>query len=35
MAMDMGSKIERHNKALNPLDDDVEELTIKVKGANQ
>ncbi|GJS41097.1 SNAP25 homologous protein SNAP33-like protein [Tanacetum coccineum] len=35
MAMDMGSKIERHNKALNPLDDDVKELTIKVKGANQ
>nr|GFC18860.1 hypothetical protein [Tanacetum cinerariifolium] len=25
----------RHNKALNPLDDDVEELTIRVNGANQ
>lgn len=35
MAVDMGSEIERHNKALNPLDDDVEELTTRVKGANQ
>ncbi|KAF8408182.1 hypothetical protein HHK36_007324 [Tetracentron sinense] len=35
MAVDMGSEIERHNKALNPLEDDVEELTFRVKGANQ
>ncbi|GKC73824.1 SNAP25 homologous protein SNAP33-like protein [Tanacetum coccineum] len=35
MAMDMGSEIERHNKAFNPLDNDVEELTIRVKGVNQ
>ncbi|GJZ49555.1 hypothetical protein Tco_0603745 [Tanacetum coccineum] len=40
IAVDMGLEIESHklcmhNKALNPLDDDVEELTIRVKGANQ
>ncbi|XP_071715914.1 SNAP25 homologous protein SNAP33-like [Rutidosis leptorrhynchoides] len=35
MAVDMGSEIERHNKALNPLEDDVDELNIRVKGANQ
>ncbi|GJZ98345.1 SNAP25 homologous protein SNAP33-like protein, partial [Tanacetum coccineum] len=35
MAVDMGSKIKRHNKAFNPLDNDVEELTIRVKGVNQ
>nr|GEW66693.1 SNAP25 homologous protein SNAP33-like [Tanacetum cinerariifolium] len=34
IAVDMGSKIERHIKAFNPLDDDVEELTIRVKGVN-
>nr|AFK41395.1 unknown [Lotus japonicus] len=35
MAIDMGSEIERHNKALSHLDDDVEELNFRVKGANQ
>ncbi|GKA96726.1 SNAP25 homologous protein SNAP33-like protein [Tanacetum coccineum] len=35
IAVDIGLEIERHNKALNSLDDDVEELTIRVKGANQ
>nr|GEY99684.1 protein argonaute 4-like isoform X1 [Tanacetum cinerariifolium] len=31
IAVDVGLEIERHNKALNPLDDDVEGLTIRVK----
>ncbi|CAM8884352.1 unnamed protein product [Rhodiola kirilowii] len=35
MAMDMGSEIERQNKALDNLSDDVDELNNKVKGANQ
>ncbi|KAF9593132.1 hypothetical protein IFM89_020342 [Coptis chinensis] len=35
MAVDMGSEIERQNKALDHLDDDVEELNFRVKGANQ
>ncbi|KAM7471451.1 hypothetical protein LguiA_009634 [Lonicera macranthoides] len=35
MAIDMGSEIERHNKALNPIQDDVDELNYRVKGANQ
>nr|ALH22085.1 soluble N-ethylmaleimide-sensitive factor adaptor protein 33 [Vincetoxicum mongolicum] len=35
MALDMGSEIERQNKALDPLQDDVEELNFRVKGANQ
>ncbi|KAK1373415.1 SNAP25-like proteinous protein SNAP33 [Heracleum sosnowskyi] len=35
MAIDMGSEIERHNKLLQPLEDDVEELNFRVKGANQ
>lgn len=35
MAIDMGSEIERHNKALNHLDDDVDELSFRIKGANQ
>lgn len=35
MAVDMGSEIERHNKALGHLDDDVDELNFRVKGANQ
>ncbi|KAM0032983.1 putative target SNARE coiled-coil domain-containing protein [Helianthus debilis subsp. tardiflorus] len=35
MAIDMGSEIERQNKALNPLQDDVEEINFRVKGANQ
>ncbi|GKC02634.1 ATP-dependent DNA helicase PIF1-like protein [Tanacetum coccineum] len=35
IAVDIGLEIERHNKALNSLDDDVEELIIRVKGANQ
>ncbi|KAI4335930.1 hypothetical protein L6164_014525 [Bauhinia variegata] len=35
MAVDMGSEIDRHNKALDPLDNDVEELNYRMKGANQ
>ncbi|XP_071710372.1 SNAP25 homologous protein SNAP33-like [Rutidosis leptorrhynchoides] len=35
MAVDMGSEIERQNKSLNPLQDDVEEINLRVKGANQ
>ncbi|WOH10413.1 hypothetical protein DCAR_0729882 [Daucus carota subsp. sativus] len=35
MAVDMGSEIERHNKLLKPIEDDVEELNFRVKGANQ
>ncbi|CAA0826600.1 SNAP25 homologous protein SNAP33 [Striga hermonthica] len=35
MAIDMGSEIERHNKALDHVEDDVEELNFRVKGANQ
>lgn len=35
MAVDMGSELERQNKALNPLQDDVEEINFRVKGANQ
>lgn len=35
MAVDMGSEIERQNKALDPLQDDVDELNFRVKGANQ
>ncbi|MFS7972126.1 putative target SNARE coiled-coil domain-containing protein [Helianthus anomalus] len=35
MAVDMGSEIERQNKALSPLQDDVEEINFRVKGANQ
>ncbi|QCD80830.1 SNAP25 homologous protein SNAP33-like [Vigna unguiculata] len=35
MAVDMGSEIERHNKALNHLYDDVDELNFRMKGANQ
>lgn len=35
MALDMGSEIERHNKALDHFDVDVEELNSRVKGANQ
>ncbi|KAF8399567.1 hypothetical protein HHK36_015434 [Tetracentron sinense] len=35
MAVDMGSEIERQNKALDHVDDDVGELNIRVKGANQ
>ncbi|KAL3513093.1 hypothetical protein ACH5RR_025810 [Cinchona calisaya] len=35
MAIDMGSEIERQNKSLDPLQDDVEELTFRVRGANQ
>ncbi|KAK6128153.1 hypothetical protein DH2020_038106 [Rehmannia glutinosa] len=34
MAIDMGSEIERQNKALDHVEDDVEELNIRVKGAN-
>lgn len=35
MAVDMGTEIERHNKALDHLGDDVDELNFRVKGANQ
>ncbi|XP_057730059.1 SNAP25 homologous protein SNAP33-like [Arachis stenosperma] len=35
MAIDMGSEIERHNKALNHMYDDVDELNFRMKGANQ
>ncbi|CAH9120938.1 unnamed protein product [Cuscuta epithymum] len=34
MAIDMGSEIERGNKALDHLQDDVDELNYRVKGAN-
>lgn len=34
MAVDMGSEIERQNKALDPLQDDVDELNFRVKNAN-
>nr|CAD1837913.1 unnamed protein product [Ananas comosus var. bracteatus] len=35
MALDMGTEIERQNKALDALHDDVDELNSRVKGANQ
>ncbi|KAK7304671.1 hypothetical protein VNO77_42556 [Canavalia gladiata] len=35
MAVDMGSEIERHNKALGGFDEDMEKLTIRVNGATQ
>lgn len=35
MAVDMGSEIERHDKLLKPIEDDVEELNFRVKGVNQ
>ncbi|KAH6758482.1 soluble N-ethylmaleimide-sensitive factor adaptor protein 33 [Perilla frutescens var. frutescens] len=35
MAIDMGSEIERQNKALDHADDDMDELVSRVKGANQ
>ncbi|XP_057805057.1 SNAP25 homologous protein SNAP33 isoform X2 [Salvia miltiorrhiza] len=35
MAMDMGSEIDRQNKAMDHVQDDVEELNFRVKGANQ
>ncbi|KAF2294999.1 hypothetical protein P3X46_017241 [Hevea brasiliensis] len=35
MAFDMGSEIDRQNKALDHLGDDVDELNSRVKGANQ
>ncbi|KAL5987658.1 Helical region found in SNARE [Asimina triloba] len=35
MAVDMGTEIERQNKALDHLNDDVDELNSRVKGANQ
>ncbi|KAK4252496.1 hypothetical protein QN277_014489 [Acacia crassicarpa] len=35
MAIDMGSEIERHNKALGHMENDVDELNYRVKGANQ
>ncbi|KAM0937476.1 putative target SNARE coiled-coil domain-containing protein [Dioscorea sansibarensis] len=34
MALDMGSEIERQNKAIDNVHDDVEELNFRVKGAN-
>ncbi|GAB4845417.1 SNAP25 ous protein snap33 [Ancistrocladus abbreviatus] len=35
MAIDMGSEIERQNKALDPFCDEVDELNFRVKNANQ
>ncbi|KAF5734674.1 SNAP25 ous protein SNAP33 [Tripterygium wilfordii] len=35
MAIDMGSEIERQNKALEPMHNDVDELNFRVRGANQ
>lgn len=35
MAVDMGSEIDRQNKALDHLSDDIDELNSRVKGANQ
>ncbi|KAL7114915.1 hypothetical protein ACP275_04G151000 [Erythranthe tilingii] len=35
MAVDMGSEIERQNKALDHVEDDVDELNFRVQGANQ
>uniref|UniRef100_A0A5B6YIG8 t-SNARE coiled-coil homology domain-containing protein n=1 Tax=Davidia involucrata TaxID=16924 RepID=A0A5B6YIG8_DAVIN len=35
MAVDMGGELDRQNKALDHLHDDVEELNSRVKGANQ
>ncbi|XP_054804895.1 SNAP25 homologous protein SNAP33-like [Prosopis cineraria] len=35
MAIDMGSEIESHNKALDHMYNDVDELNYRVKGANQ
>ncbi|KAJ8774578.1 hypothetical protein K2173_017024 [Erythroxylum novogranatense] len=35
MAVDMGGELERQNKALDHLSDDVDELNSRVKGANQ
>ncbi|KAI0501153.1 hypothetical protein KFK09_016097 [Dendrobium nobile] len=34
MAIDLGSEIERQNKALDHMQDDVEELNMRVRGAN-
>ncbi|KAG0496238.1 hypothetical protein HPP92_000785 [Vanilla planifolia] len=34
MAVDVGSEIDRQNKALNHMEDDLDELNIRVKGAN-
>ncbi|KAL2923612.1 putative SNAP25 homologous protein SNAP30 [Bienertia sinuspersici] len=35
MAVDMGSELDRQNKALDHLDTDIDELNSRVKGANQ
>ncbi|KAG0463410.1 hypothetical protein HPP92_019479 [Vanilla planifolia] len=35
MAVDMGSEIDRQNKALDNMQDDVEEINYRVRGANQ
>ncbi|KAI4314096.1 hypothetical protein L6164_027034 [Bauhinia variegata] len=35
MAIDMGTELERQNKALDHLSDDVDEMNSRVKGANQ
>ncbi|KAF8673731.1 hypothetical protein HU200_048483 [Digitaria exilis] len=35
MAVDMGTEIDRQNKALVPFSDDVDELNFRLKGANQ
>ncbi|XP_065878219.1 SNAP25 homologous protein SNAP33-like [Euphorbia lathyris] len=34
MAVDMGTEIDRHTKALDHFEDDVDELNVRVKGAN-
>ncbi|KAL6508911.1 SNAP25 protein snap33 [Orobanche hederae] len=35
MAVDIGSEIDRQNKALDHVQDDVDELNFRVRGANQ
>ncbi|XP_061358895.1 SNAP25 homologous protein SNAP33-like [Gastrolobium bilobum] len=35
MAIDMGSEIDRHNKAMDGFDNDIEKLNIRMNGANQ
>ncbi|KAK9109691.1 hypothetical protein Sjap_017751 [Stephania japonica] len=35
MAIDMGAEIGRQNKAMDPFHDDVDELSFRIKGANQ
>ncbi|CBI15159.3 unnamed protein product, partial [Vitis vinifera] len=35
MAVDMGTEIESHNRALAPMEDDVDVLSIRIKDGNQ